>query len=80
MTGLQGRLGSELITIHHGITRFRITLVCFEAEYVSGKFHSPFYRQAVWLTPVELGGYPVSAPQRRLAKELAEDKKQRRLF
>ena len=79
LTGLEGRLGSELITIRHGVTRFRITLVCFEAEYLSGEFHSDFYRQAVWLTPVELGAHPVSSPQRRLAKVLA-DERQRRLF
>ena len=80
LTGLRGRLGSELITLRHGVTRFRITLICFEAEYLSGEFHSPFYRQAVWLTPAELGGYPVSSPQRRLAKVLADDNKQPRLF
>jgi len=80
LTGLQGRLGSELITIRHGITRFRITLVCFEAEYLSGEFRSAFYRQAVWLTPAELGAYPVSSPQRRLAKVLTNDNKQCRLF
>jgi A/G-specific adenine glycosylase len=80
LTGLQARLGSELITLRHGVTRFRITMVCFEVEYLSGEFRSAFYRQAVWLTPGELGGYPVSSPQRRLAKVLADDKKQRRLF
>ncbi len=80
LTGLQGRLVSEIITLRHGVTRFRITLVCFEAEYLSGEFRSDFYQQAVWLTPAELGAYPVSSPQRRLAKILADDKKQRRLF
>jgi A/G-specific adenine glycosylase len=80
LTGLQARLGSELITLRHGVTRFRITLVCFEAEYLSGEFRSAFYRQAVWLTPAELGAYPVSSPQRRLAKVLTDNDRQRRLF
>ena len=80
LTGLQGRIGSELITFRHGVTRFRITLVCFEAEYLSGDFRSAFYRQAVWVTPAELSVYPVSSPQRRLAKVLADDNRQRRLF
>jgi A/G-specific adenine glycosylase len=80
LTGLQARLGSELITIRHGVTRFRITLVCFEAEYLSGEFCSAFYRQALWLTPTEVGAYPVSSPQRRLAKVLTDDNKQARLF
>jgi A/G-specific adenine glycosylase len=80
LTGFQGRIGAELITLRHGVTRFRITLVCFEAEYLSGEFRTEFYRQAVWLTPTELGAYPVSSPQRRLAKVLADDVRQRRLF
>jgi A/G-specific adenine glycosylase len=80
LTGLQSRLGSELITLRHGVTRFRITLVCFEAEYLAGDFHSAFYRQAVWATPAKLGAYPVSSPQRRLAKVLTEAGRQGRLF
>ena len=80
LTGLQGRIGSELITFRHGVTRFRITLDCFEAAYLSGNFRSAFYRQAVWATPAELKAYPVSSPQRRLAKALTDERKQRRLF
>lgn len=80
LTGLEARLGPELVTLRHGVTRFRITLVCFEAEYLSGDFHSPFYRQGVWLTPHELAAHPVSSPQRRLAAALADDGRPRRLF
>ena len=43
LTGLRARLGPELLTLRHGVTRFRITLVCFEAEYLSGDFRSAFY-------------------------------------
>ena len=80
LTGLEARLGPELVTLRHGVTRFRITLVCFEAEYLSGDFHSAFYRQGVWLTPHELAVHPVSSPQRRLAEVLADDDRPRRLF
>ncbi|HBI45390.1 MAG TPA: A/G-specific adenine glycosylase [Planctomycetales bacterium] len=80
LTGLQGRLGSELITLRHSVTRFRITLVCFEAEYLAGDFHSAFYCQAVWATPAELSAYAVSSPQRRLAKVLTAAGRQGRLF
>jgi A/G-specific adenine glycosylase len=66
--------------IRHGVTRFRITLICFEAEYEGGEFRSGFYRQAAWLAPAELTGRPVSAPQRRLAKLLADAGRPRRLF
>ena len=36
--GVQGELGSELLTIRHGVTRFRITLICLQAIYRRGRF------------------------------------------
>jgi A/G-specific adenine glycosylase len=70
----------EVATIRHGITRYRITLNCFEAEHARGEFHSDFYAEAEWLPPDELASRPVSAPQRRLTKLLGERGRQRRLF
>jgi A/G-specific adenine glycosylase len=80
LTNLRTRLGSELLTIRHGVTRFAITLVCFAAEYRRGEFASEFYREGAWLVPCELADYPVSAPQRRLAHVLLKPQRQRRLF
>ena len=80
LTGLEGRLGPELLTLRHGVTHYQITLVCFEAEYLGEEFQSAFYPQARWLTPAELASYPVSAPQRRLARALAGPARQPRLF
>jgi A/G-specific adenine glycosylase len=80
LTGLRARLGAELAVLRHGVTRFCITLVCFEAEHLSGEFRSSFYRQAAWLPPVELSAHPVSAPQRRLIRILTDPVRQRRLF
>ncbi len=80
LTGLKTRPGPELLTVRHGITRYHVTLVCFEAEYVAGQFASPFYARALWLAPAALAAYPVSSPQRRLARALAEPGRQRRLF
>jgi A/G-specific adenine glycosylase len=80
LTGFQADVGTELVTIRHGVTRFRIMLVCFEAAHLSGEFHSSFYQTAVWLTPDDLSAYPVSAPQRRLAEVLADAGRQKRLF
>ena len=80
LTGLRARVGPELAVIRHGVTRFRITLVCFEAEHESGDFRPGFYRRAAWLAPAELPAHPVSAPQRRLAKLLADPDRPRRLF
>jgi A/G-specific adenine glycosylase len=79
-TGLQARLGPELLTVRHGITRFHITLTCFESTYLAGEFHSDFYTQGRWLSPADLAAYPVSSPQRRLARFLITPTRQRRLF
>jgi A/G-specific adenine glycosylase len=80
LAGLQADVGAELLTVRHGITRYRITLVCFEAAYRSGTFRSTFYREAAWVRPAELPGYPVSVPQRRLARTLGAGPRQRHLF
>ena len=47
---------------------------------MAGEFASPFYSRAAWLAPAGLAAYPVSSPQRRLARALAEPGRQRRLF
>jgi A/G-specific adenine glycosylase len=73
LAGLEVRLGPELTTIRHAITRYRITLACFEAEHARGEFTSSFYSAATWLTPADLTAYPVSSPQRRLARVVAGD-------
>lgn len=80
LTGLTADLGPELLTVRHGVTRFRITLVCLEADYRDGTFRSEFYDRGLWLRPAELAGYPVSVPQRRLARAVAGAVRQRRLF
>jgi A/G-specific adenine glycosylase len=80
LIGLQARLGPELLTIRHGITRYHITLTCFESAYVAGEFHSDFYVRGRWLNVADLAAYPVSAPQRRLARFLISPSRQRRLF
>jgi A/G-specific adenine glycosylase len=71
LAGVEARLGSKALTIEHGVTRFRITLVCFESEYESGEFRPGFYVQGAWVEPAKLADYPVSSPQRQLARALA---------
>jgi A/G-specific adenine glycosylase len=79
-SGLHVTLGAELLTLRHGVTRFRISMVCFEAAYVGGEFRSDFYPRGSWVAPARLAEYPVSAPQRRLAKALLAPGRQRTLF
>jgi A/G-specific adenine glycosylase len=78
--GLEVMLGPELLTLRHGVTRFRITMVCLEAEYQGGQFRSSVYQQGRWVRPQQVAHYPVSAPQRRLAKSQIAPPRQRSLF
>lgn len=65
--GFRADVGAELTTIRHGVTRFRITLVCHEATRKSGEFQEGVYPAGVWVPPCRLGEFPVSRPQRMLA-------------
>jgi A/G-specific adenine glycosylase len=68
--GLRGKIRGELATIRHAVARFRITLTCVSARWVSGEFAAGFYPEGRWLDPADLGTYPLSAPHRRLADTL----------
>ncbi|MCE9534576.1 MAG: A/G-specific adenine glycosylase [Planctomycetes bacterium] len=78
--GIKATLGPEIMTIRHAVTRFRITMVCLDAQFRSGKIGDEHYLDARWLEPAEWASYPVSTPQRQLADELAKQSRQLRLF
>jgi A/G-specific adenine glycosylase len=80
LTGLRVKPGAEVTTLRHGVTRWSITLTCVEAARAGGAFRPGAYAEAAWVEVAKLGEYPVSAPQRRLADELARTGRQRRLF
>lgn len=62
-TGVTCTPGSLLKTLKHGVTRYRITLDCYEASYVSGRAQN-----ARWISPVELADLPLSTTGRKIAK------------
>src|SRR5262249_54022157 len=62
LTGFRIGALEEVLTLRHGVTRFRIAMVCFEAKVRGGKFRSNFYQKACWLKPQELTAHPVSSP------------------
>jgi A/G-specific adenine glycosylase len=70
LTGLEAIPGPEIVTVRHGVTRFRITLVCLEATYKKGEFKSEFYQSAVWVGAEQLHLFPLSSPQRQIANVL----------
>ena len=70
LTGVRVHAGRHLKTFKHGVTRFRITLECYEAEYLStarGK-GKPEAVELRWLRPSELDAYPLSTTGRKLAR------------
>lgn len=72
VTGLSATIGREIGVLRHGVTRYRITLACFEARYRRGAFRSDFYTAGRWVVPAQLADFALSAPQRRLARLLVE--------
>lgn len=71
--GLSVRVGNEIALVKHSVTRFRISLHCFEAAYVRGELTTPLYVSRVWIEPPAIQSYPISSPQRRLAERLIAD-------
>ena len=54
----------HLTTIKHGVTRFRITLDCYRAEWQRGATAGKNLR---WVKPSELDRYPLSMTARKLS-------------
>lgn len=67
-TGLSVELGQRLKTIRHGVTRFRITLDCYEAQCAAGRARPDARRPRRWVGPRELDAYPLSTTGRKLSR------------
>jgi A/G-specific adenine glycosylase len=70
-TGVEVRPSGLLKTIKHGVTRYRITLDCYEAGYVSGRISSTPAKPVRWLPAQELRDLPLSSTGRKIAKLLS---------
>jgi A/G-specific adenine glycosylase len=70
LTGIRAAPRHELATFKHTVTRYSISLICFDAAYESGKFRAGAYQQGIWMSPGDLSQFPLSSPQRRLARLL----------
>jgi len=68
LCGVVVRPAERIETIKHGVTRFRITLDCYRADYVGRAHRPPAAPELKWLRPNELDGYPLSTTGRKLAK------------
>ena len=57
-----------LTTFRHGVTRFRITLECYEARASGNAIRRKPPVETAWAKPSELADYPLSSTGRRLAQ------------
>lgn len=73
MIGVQQQCGMAIVpcghlaTIKHGVTRFRITLECYGAQWQTGAITGKKLR---WVKPGELEQYPLSMTARKLGRLL----------
>ena len=61
------RPGALLKTMKHGVTRYRITLDCYQATYVSGRVRATKSAAVRWLPVGELSTLPLSTTGRKIA-------------
>ena len=68
--GITIEVGDQVATLRHGVTRFRITLDCYEARYRStdGTAAAASSVETRWLRPEELAHYPLSTTGRKLCQ------------
>ncbi|MFC1757578.1 A/G-specific adenine glycosylase [Planctomycetota bacterium] len=69
LTGVTSEPVQKLTTIKYGVTRFRITLDCYEARYQSGRLRRN--ADCIWTTAAKLEEYPLSVTGRKIAKLLS---------
>lgn len=80
VVGLEIVAGERIATLKHGVTRFRITLHCYEATLQAP---SAPRKQAAsnsaprWVTLAELADFPLSTTGRKIARLLADSSPQR---
>lgn len=67
MTGLAIELGDHLTRIKHGVTRYRITLDCYQSDALSGRRRGGA-SQLPWIRPDKLESYPLSVTGRKISQ------------
>jgi A/G-specific adenine glycosylase len=70
LTGVEILPGQLLKTLRHGVTRFRITLDCFAAEY-EAETDNETTIEIKWVRPAELEKYPLSTTGRKIARMIS---------
>jgi len=68
-TGLSVAIGDAVTQIRHSVTRFRITLHCYRAEWAAGEL-SDSYREFRWVAPSRFSQFPLSVTGRKFSRLL----------
>ena len=69
-TGVRCDVGEPVTEIRHGVTRFRIRLLCFAATRTGGRLKAG--ADLRWATAADLATLPLSKTGRRFAREIAD--------
>jgi len=67
-TGVTCAPATLLTTIRHGVTRYRITLDCYAADFASGRLHSANGSPLRWIAAANLADLPLSTTGRKLSR------------
>ena len=73
-TGLTASVERDPLTIRHAVTRFRITLDCYEATGISGRINRRIDPSLSWKTLAEINELPMSVTGRKIADHLQKKK------
>ena len=71
-TGIESEPSRWLTMMKHGVTRYRITLDCYEARFIRGRLRSTGQCPLKWVLPSAVDDYPLSTTGRRLASLLVD--------
>jgi A/G-specific adenine glycosylase len=71
MAGVVISPGRKVATIRHSVTRYRITLHCYSADYVRRGHAAPPGPPLKWVSPAQFEAYPLSTSGRRFGQVLA---------
>ncbi len=69
-TGITCAPGPLMKTIKHGVTRYRITLDCYQGKYITGQVRAP----GRWIRTAELADLPLSTTGRKIAQLARQEK------